>query len=1150
MHISLAYFQSASQSEEQPIEQNENMLEGKILNQLIHQVNPIKIPQTNFRVKRQLSPQKLWLSSLLISLFALLLVYILNFGKWIEYVETLTPEFIKSLMGFTTAPLSVFFAGVVCAAIFFYMVFEIIKAQFNKNLFRGISVQGNTIEIFEQSEESYFDKYLNEVLYLFENSGANVIVFEDMDRYNTNQIFQRLREINTLTNNRKKSGDEPLRFFYLLRDDIFVSKERTKFFDFIMPIVPVLDGSNSFDQFIAHFNQGNILNLFEQHFLQEISLYIDDMRILKNIYNEFLIYHERISTTEQDPNKLLAIIIYKNIFPRDFSELQLNKGFVYTVFSKKDEFIMTEKQRLRENIDKLNQSITSSEEEHLQSNEEVDAVYNPKIQNLRGYYSREPQIQTLVQESDARKENIKNRLTNQKDAMKHQIISLESTIATLQNKKLYEIINKQNADIIFKVTHTNEIGKVFDFNEIKGSNYFLLIKYLIRNGYIDETYPDYMTYFYEHSLSRIDKIFLRSVTDEDAKEYTYKLKSPEIVLARLSTANFDKEEVLNFDLLVYLLEHQVGINKDKMHRMLKQLREGKNFKFISLYFESGNPTAPFVQTLNRVWTNAFEAILAESNFTEEQKKLYALESIYHNVWTELEKINTENTLSKFISNRKDFLNISNADIQRIVDVFGLLDIKFLDIDYECSNKELFQSIYSYNFYMVRFELVCLILEKIYGCTDVNALKYKNYTIILSKPDEPLVSYIRENINDYIKCILDCCEGSILDSEETVIQLLNEGELELSLKTAYIDNLKTSINCLQDIEDVTLWSKLLSCHLVVYSENNILQYFCRSGNKLDKVLVDFINEKGHSFKFDYDEIDNNFEKGDGTKFFNAVVKSKELNIKTYASILEALHRHYKSFDIEGISDLKMDVLISQRIVTMTPEVLLFMRGHYSQKTIAFIKQNIQAYSEEVISQEKFDFDEMLEILEANVDDQYKLSLLEYTNHSISVLSDSYSEELKAYILQNNFSQDDIPQLLKDYSALTGKLQSLVEGIVTTHIDDIIENEFFLPFKLCKKLFTLPSIHYDNKLQLFAITLESFNESECKECLAALDLNEYLSIFAGKRPTVPTTELHKLILDTFLKKHWIVGYDLDKKDNSLYRVSSKRVPKQQTMPTELL
>lgn len=91
----------------------------------------------------------------------------------------------------------------------------------------------------------------------------------------------------------------------------------------------------------------------------------------------------------------------------------------------------------------------------------------------------------------------------------------------MQSKSLDDIITRDNISTIFSITSTNEIGVATDFNEIKSSEYFDLLKYLIRNEYIDETYADYMTYFYENSLSRIDKTFLRSVTDRKAKEYTY-----------------------------------------------------------------------------------------------------------------------------------------------------------------------------------------------------------------------------------------------------------------------------------------------------------------------------------------------------------------------------------------------------------------------------------------------------------------------------------------------------------------------------------------------------------------------------------------------------------------------------------------------------
>ena len=49
MHISLAHFDTLDQEETK-----EPVLEGKILNQLIHQIPSDKIPQTNFRVKKKL----------------------------------------------------------------------------------------------------------------------------------------------------------------------------------------------------------------------------------------------------------------------------------------------------------------------------------------------------------------------------------------------------------------------------------------------------------------------------------------------------------------------------------------------------------------------------------------------------------------------------------------------------------------------------------------------------------------------------------------------------------------------------------------------------------------------------------------------------------------------------------------------------------------------------------------------------------------------------------------------------------------------------------------------------------------------------------------------------------------------------------------
>ena len=57
LHISLAHFKSPYQ--EDVTEIKESILEGKILNQLIHQIPSEKIPKTNFRVKKKVNTKVL-----------------------------------------------------------------------------------------------------------------------------------------------------------------------------------------------------------------------------------------------------------------------------------------------------------------------------------------------------------------------------------------------------------------------------------------------------------------------------------------------------------------------------------------------------------------------------------------------------------------------------------------------------------------------------------------------------------------------------------------------------------------------------------------------------------------------------------------------------------------------------------------------------------------------------------------------------------------------------------------------------------------------------------------------------------------------------------------------------------------------------------
>lgn len=201
IHISLAHFESPdAESDKDRIK--ESVLEGKILNQLIHQISPDKIPQTNFRVKNSITSRSIIILAALILLFFLSLLHVIFFSQWENYVHKILPtEYFDGLLNFVSDEVSLLLSGIGIVILGFFFILNIVSSYKNKNIFRKVSVQGAEIEIFEESEDSYFDKYLNDVLYLFENSEADVIVFEDMDRYNSNQIFERLREVNFLVNN-------------------------------------------------------------------------------------------------------------------------------------------------------------------------------------------------------------------------------------------------------------------------------------------------------------------------------------------------------------------------------------------------------------------------------------------------------------------------------------------------------------------------------------------------------------------------------------------------------------------------------------------------------------------------------------------------------------------------------------------------------------------------------------------------------------------------------------------------------------------------------------------------------------------------------------------------------------------------------------
>ncbi|MCH4199425.1 hypothetical protein [Clostridium tyrobutyricum] len=891
LHISLANFNATEKSDMQNLDNNhtnvkESILEGKILNQLLHQIDVSKIPQTNFRVKHKVSDKNILKATIISIIFILAISHIYFYHRWYDFVSGLVQFKFLRFLQLTMSSISLLFSGLLATIIASMAIYKLIKMQRDKSIFKRFKFQGNEIEIFEKNDESYFDKYLNEVLYLFDNSDADAIVFEDMDRYNVNQIFQRLREVNTLINSRRiKESNSSLKFFYLLRDDIFTSKDRTKFFDFIIPVVPILDSSNSYDQFITHLKKGQVFEKFDKHFLQGISLYIDDMRILKNVYNEFMIYYNKIGTTEQDYNKLLAIIAYKNIFPRDFSDTQINIGFVSTLFNNREKIIENNLIKTNKKIEEIEEKIVSCKNEILKDTNELDIVYRSK-----GYFN------TNNSEYIRRKKIID--MNNEKcmDDLSKQVTELKLEKSKLSNKKLKELITRENADEIFNICYKNFIGPENAFKEIKSSQYFDLIKYLIINGYIDETYEDYMTYFYPNSLTKKDKIFLRSVTDRKAKEWEYKIDKCQIVISMLREVDFHEKETLNFSLFSYLSNtKQIEVNKKYLIAFIEQLKKGKNFYFVKEFFdfvrENRDYILIYIEIINKYWPSFLHEIIDESTFTDEWRKEYIVLTLTYCNEDIINSINEDNFLSIIISSDPQFLDIKDPKVERLIDKFLHLNIKFQKIEYEkCKdlNEDLFHAVYCNKLYDFTFENISVMLKYIYIVQDDNEIIHKNYSLIIGDKGSKLFEYVSENIDHYIRIVIDNCKGSINDTSEAALNLINNSQVEYLKKQEYIQFLTTGLKSLEDINEKKLWNLFLQKNLIKYSENNILEYYFKSENGLDDVLVNFINTNEESLKFSPDKIDLKFGENSSSELFDDIVICNTLNDNKYKDIINDLN----------------------------------------------------------------------------------------------------------------------------------------------------------------------------------------------------------------------------------------------------------------------
>lgn len=1195
IHISLGKYDSDYNNLEDELSKQEIIrstkeIEGKIINQLLHQVESKRVPQAFAKVKKNNSNGTILKWSFLIPIILILIAYITMYNSWVDFVTTNAlflnqPIIINPMTRVLAAMILLVFVG--------FLTYKFGEAQINRTIVRKISFRGNEIELFKNDKNSFFDEHLNEVVYLFENSGADVIVFEDLDRYNNPDVFRKLRELNHLINRRfsenlaKQESKKKLVFLYLIKDDIFVSKDRAKFFDLIIPIVPVVTSTNSYNKILDIFkyeileenDNNNTISKndkLSKSFLRKISLYIDDMRLIMNIYNEYKIYNDTINTADLSADKLLAIITYKNVFPRDFSHLQYGKGFLYMLINKKDALLSLKKNEINSKIEILKERVTELEKEKVTSIEDLQMIYlktdniltdnKPESEfNSRSEYIKEVlkgknlskkiyvkdhsynrfneninsiTLDKILEELDKDEEYL-NRKEKFEEKNNGELDNLCNSIKKLnleQNQVMITPISELFNESIFQEKLNSK-----EYKDIKNNEYYQLLSFLLRESFIDETYNNYMNYFYNNDLRKEDTIFLRELYVGNSMLPSYKLSNILSIIDILEQKDYARKGILNNNLFEYLLDNK---SIEELKSMIFVASQENNINFIlDLYanlknsnkFEEQSTIKLWIEALCMAWTDFFSKMIQHLKDTEPEnitsQQLLIFDALCYLDTEQLHVQNRDKQLTLYLAENSKILRYVNKDNWNNIKIkltqnIERLQTEFLSFDRLDLYYGIVDTIIDKNFYKLNYqniEEIAIYKDIISENSDLKSFKEKNLTYIMKSDVEALKSRISENINIYLELYLKFSNGIIYDSSKIMLQVLNDDNVED--KVSYLEATNHKIDNIDDIIDRSLWISLLESDSIQVNIWNILRYYIHSSKNWEPELMDFVNRSQQRIKVSFDEVMEMFEP---MNFFGNTVKLNGLNDDQYEEIIGK--SGYKLEDLKlvptTLGNNKIQILIDNLVIQMSNANLNYLRTHYPDLSVYFAIQYFEEYVN--LINNNFSEKEVIDLLISKIGTSKKEELLSKidTTKKISIENFEPTSDILFNIVDKHLKGTEISVLLQKYSEYSLKIQKKIIEISKINIELMKSND-------CDKKLVMEVLKSDLdviiKQQLFKTKISMMNYDDILLLISVINLSEsYRELGEGRWPKFKKTEINVVIIDHLEKTGVISSQSLEDGD----------------------
>ena len=690
---------------------------------------------------------------------------------------------------------------------------------------RSVDVSGLGISMSDKTERSILNRNIDEIIYHFEVSDYNTVVFEDIDRFDDVDIFTKLREVNLLLNNAEQISllHKPIRFIYALKEELFVEKkDKVKFFDFVIPIIPKINASNSRTELLAFLNDWSDTKPDELlvRFVKEVSPYISDMRLLKNICNEYYTYREQVIdyTSAQE---LLGLVVFKNFFPKDFALMHDERGMMWKFLEKKKEAQRGLAKDIDDKINALRYEIDCINGEKLTDIKQLQLLYyatlmrefDPDIAYVHihgeqrftsailhydnwfdvlrtngfsgGRYGNRPikwaDVEKKTDPNCTYEEHVKrieSRLNGRIEKIKQEIQGLKERRLTIKRKTIQELM-------VEGVLKDDEI-KAIIHESSKDRQDAELVILLLKNGYLNEKYYYNISIFHEvDGVNSIqDYLFEVGVTRGDDADWKTKLRNPRALIESLELHYFSSPSMLNYDICRELLANPES-EKAKEFWQLISRKDLRSYEFIDGYLTEetkGGDARKLFDCIMSANQNYMAELIETSvsgdgwprEFVERQLGLYVAwamrqeESVVPSKIVKEYVAQTATMPQMLRDNGIDDVETMTAFVRQFDLKFGVLDFKlaqetgFIDVVIsECA-------------YLLDVNMLKGLLST--KGVDVNDFEKKSYSVIRGCGIKSIVEYVDREFKTYLDNVYSRLESQQEDSIESITSVLNRDDL--------------------------------------------------------------------------------------------------------------------------------------------------------------------------------------------------------------------------------------------------------------------------------------------------------------------------------------------------------------------------------------